>query len=140
MKKNIILIISSILATVFIAGCAKTEEKADGQQTMFSAQTEIGIYKDGKAVITFDKYSQQISRNAAGTLFRIQSDNLAKVAECKFSVTPSNGKDIETTISFTGIDAGNVSDVFKCIKTDNSKCYLWNENSKCGIIIPTNFN
>ena len=140
MKKNIIILISGILLTFFVAGCTKTEEKAEGQQTLFSAQTEIGIYKDGKAVITFDKYSQQISRNAAGTLFRIQSDNLAKLAECKFSAAPSNGKDIETTISFPGIDSGNVSDVFKCIKTDNSKCYLWNEKSKCGIIIPTNFN
>lgn len=73
MKKNIILLISGILMTFFVAGCTKAEEKAEGQQTLFSAQTEIGIYKDGKAVITFDKYSQQISRNAAGTLFRMRA-------------------------------------------------------------------
>lgn len=41
MKKNIILLISGILMTFFVAGCTKTEEKAEGQQTLFSAQTEI---------------------------------------------------------------------------------------------------
>ncbi len=140
MKRKITILFSSIIALLALAGCSENEETISGQQTMFSELREIGIYIDGKAIISFDKYSYQTSRNAAGTLFRIQKDNLTKIAECRFSVNPSKYREVEATVTFTGTAADNISGTFKIIKYENGKCYLWNTENNCGLIIPSSSN
>lgn len=140
MKRNITILFTSIIALIALAGCSENEETISGQQTVFSDLKEIGIYIDGKAIISFDKYSHQTSRNAAGTLFRIQKDNLTKVAECRFSDNPSHSKETEVAVTFTGISADNISGLFKVIKYENAKCYLWNAENNCGLIIPSSSN
>lgn len=136
MKKNIIILITGIIAALSFYGCRQDEGTIDSIQETFSKEENYGVYMNGKETVCFDRYNYQISRNTTGTLFRIQSDNLSKVAECRFSADPTTQKEIETTITFTGAGTENINDTFTCIRNENGKCWLWNAKLKCGIIMP----
>lgn len=120
-------------------GCTNPDEKFDALKTYLAEQTEVGIYRDGKAVFTFDKTRDQIYMNRSELLFRIQNDDATKYMELTLSDEPKVGATIDVIMLSSGYD-NLTSAVFSRMtvtKSADNICFLAGDSSSSytGIII-----
>ena len=133
--KRLSIILFAILAFAVSFTSCKQEKENDLAKDMFLNQIDLGVYAKDAPVMTYIKSLHQIATNDAGTLMRIQNDNLSKYVDCRFSERPEMGATVTVDLKFKGVELGIESGDFEVINDDGICVWLWDSADQVGIII-----
>ena len=133
--KRFSIILFAILAFAMSFTSCKQEKENDLGKDIFLNQMDMGIYSKGEPVMTYLKALHQVATNDAGTLLRIQTDNLSKYVNCKFSEAPVLDAVITVDIKAKGVELPVESGSFEVINDDGILMWLWDSSDQLGIII-----
>lgn len=131
------------LAVFSLASCSKGgdetppgpgPEPGNPSRESFLKTTEYGLYRGGEAVMAYNRAQEQIVRNAAGTLFRIQNDDQTRVVACTFSAKPRADAELTVRYRCVGLTEDGAEGGFSVLKVSGEKVWLWNEESGIGIL------
>ena len=133
--KRLSIILFAILAFAVSFTSCKQEKENDMGRDIFLNQMDMGVYSKGEPVMTYMKALHQVATNDAGTLLRIQNDNLSKYVNCKFSDIPTLNAVIEVEFKVKGIELAAEKGSFEVINDDGICMWLWDSADQIGIII-----
>lgn len=134
---NSLPLLPATLILLTVSGCKDDETSADLGDKAFLQNIEYGLYVDNARTMVYQKYEHQISRSIDGKAFRLQTDNLSQLVACTFSSGPSSGGSVEVALRTIGIPKiDNGTFLFAVKKMEAGKCWLWNNETQTGIIVP----
>ena len=138
MKKVMIIFIAAVSALLALSGCREEGAKLSPQGEMFLMQSEYGIYKGDLPVMDFSRYESQMSINTLGTLFRLQTNDLSRVVECRLDRAPMGERKVVADVDFEGLNIESLEEAdFRVVKEEPGKAWLWNQESGIGILMLT---
>lgn len=139
MKMRLIkVILLSFILVVTSTSCHRLVEIDSLEKQLFLEETQIGCFKDGHDYLVYSEAEHQLCINPRRHTFRIQSDNQFEYCHV----------DMESYPRYIGLSVILVLDIcrenesvnytllFECSKIENGLIWLWNKESKLGIILP----
>lgn len=125
-----------ISAAILFQACDKTKEE-DHSRDDFAATESLGIFKDGKPVLTFLKNSHQYYCNPKAGVLRIIDNEGTRDVTIKLSAMPSSSRKVEGSLSGNmGVTAFSFSEL-EILKIDSRTVWLWSDKDKVGMILPS---
>lgn len=138
--KNLKYILPLLLAAL-LSACSKDETETlnpetQGLRNAFTALSEIGIYKDAKAVLTFDKARHQYYCKPSKYLFRIQDNAGVQYANLQMDDMPTGSRGVGGTLTDNmELGIGSMKSIVM-LKSDDRFVWLWCDTALTGIILP----
>ncbi|MEF9931757.1 MAG: hypothetical protein RR770_05605 [Bacteroidales bacterium] len=128
-----------ILFVLFFCSCSGNDKPiVDGGIEYFITKDNIGLFVENRNVFNYNQLDCQIAFNEKRKMIRLQSDNQMFYVNIVMSIFPKAKDDfINVIINYkTQTEKLNTSLEMSVVKIDNQKYWLWNDNSKMGIILP----
>lgn len=128
----------SILLIVLLASCRKEIVIDSVEKGIFLEESELGCYKDGHDYVVYDPKLHQLALNPARHTVRLQTDNQEEYYHMSLESYPrSIGVNILADFHIKkGGQSVKYTFVFECSKIGDGKLWLWNKDSKLGVVIP----
>lgn len=126
-----------LVLVISVSGCTRGEEVLSDAQHEFMESTEYGMYRNGKPEFVYIKYEHQLSVTEDGSAFRIQTDNQDRLLSCTFDAPLA--ADTEILVGIVSAGLSEVRDgemVYRCLKSESGRTWLWNEENLTGIVAP----
>lgn len=124
----------AIAACVLMAACNGTKEDNTARDA-FSASQEMGIYRDGKAVLTFSKTRHQYWCSPSAATLRILTNDGASHTTLKLNAMPTENTETDGEFSGNMSVSGKVSGL-RILKKDSRNVWLWSDEDKVGLMLP----
>lgn len=106
------------------------------ERSAMADSTQIGIYKEGKALLKFDKSSQQYYCNTATFVFRIQDSYAMKRTTLTLSGMPTEKTRVGGRLDGNmGVAIGQITDLY-ILKRDSAHVWLWSDADRVAVILP----
>lgn len=131
--------ITSLLLTALLAvSCGKEKEKEEQRyREEFIANENLGIYKDGKPVLTFLKNTHQYYCNPSEGILRIIDNEGKRDVTVKLSEMPTSSTGADGTLSGNmGVNGFSFSDL-KVLEMTDRTVWLWSGNVRLGLLLPS---
>lgn len=129
--------ITSLLLSIILAASCVKEKEEQRYREEFIANENLGIYKDGKPVLTFLKNTHQYYCNPSDGILRIIDNEGKRDVTVKLSGMPASSTGADGTLSGNmGVDNISFSDL-KVLEITEKRVRLWSENDKVGLILPS---
>lgn len=131
--------ITSLLLTALLAvSCGKEKEKEEQRYLEeFIANENLGIYKDGKPVLTFLKNTHQYYCNPSEGILRIIDNEGKRDVTVKLSGMPTSSTGADGTLSGNmGVNGFSFSDL-KVLEMTDRTVWLWSDNDRLGLLLPS---
>lgn len=131
--------ITSLLLTALLAvSCGKEKEKEEQRyREEFIANENLGIYKDGKPVLTFLKNTHQYYCNPSEGILRIIDNEGKRDVTVKLSGMPTSSTGADGTLSGNmGVNGFSFSDL-KVLEMTDRTVWLWSDNDRLGLLLPS---
>lgn len=142
MKSNKIKLRLSLLLLVLfpVLHSCKGNEEPEHKNGMayFLLQREMGVYVDGTQVVKYDEYESQIAYNVARRIFRFQTNDQGVYAHLVLSQLPVPDENVPVEVALnykTGQETRSMQCLMKVAKVEGNLCWLWEEESKTGVIL-----
>lgn len=126
---------------VALSSCDKPRIIIDSdQKRAFLVSEKEGYYRNDAAILLFDEELHQKVLNKKRRQFRIQSDTQNEFINIELEAFPkSEGVHILTKFHYRKSDADlSMTILLECSKLTEEKMWLWNKESKIGLIVPKN--
>ena len=129
-------IFAALLSSLLLSACNGNKEDNNLREE-FSVAEDLGIYQDGKPVLTFLKNKHQYYCNPAEGILRIIDNEGTRDVTVKLSGMPSTSGTVSGTVSGNmGITGFSFSEL-KVLKIDSRTVWLWSDKEKAGFILPS---
>ena len=138
MKRIFNIIIIAAVALFVAVSCRRIVEIDSVEKGIFMDETEIGCYKDGHDYLVYDPLLHQLALNPKRHTLRLQTDKQMEFYHIDMESYPRTvGVTILADIHMmAGRESMEFTMAFECSKMESGKIWLWNKESKLGVIIP----
>ena len=134
--KTAFRIFATLLSCLLLSACNGNKEDNNFREE-FSASDGLGIYQDGKPVLTFLKNKHQYYCNPTEKILRIIDNEGTRDVTVKLDAMPSSSGNVSGTVSGNmGITGFSFSEL-KVLKIDSRTVWLWSDKDKVGFILPS---
>ncbi len=134
--KTAFRIFTALISSLLLFSCDGNKED-DTFREEFSAAENLGIYQDGRTVLTFLKNKHQYYCNPAEKILRIIDNEGARDVTVKLDGMPSSSGNVSGTVSGNmGITGFSFSGL-RILKIDSRTVWLWSDKDKVGFILPS---
>ena len=129
-------IFAALLSCLLLSACNGNKED-NNLREKFSVAEDLGIYQDGKPVLTFLKNKHQYYCSPTEGILRIIDNEGTRDVTVKLSGMPSTSGTVSGTVSGNmGITGFSFSEL-KVLKIDSRTVWLWSDKEKAGFILPS---
>lgn len=137
MKYAKYLLLMLLFAT---ASCSDDDTEMDPatrtQMIALLSTDATGIYRNGEALLLFDKAEHVLICTPSKYTFRIQNDAGTSFVNLRLEAMPgANGRVGGTESDNLGFDIGTMDDI-RQLHTDGKKIWLWSDKAHMGFIFP----
>lgn len=134
--KTTFRIFATLLSCLLLFSCNGNKEDNNFREE-FSASDGLGIYQDGKQVLTFLKNKHQYYCNPTEKILRIIDNEGTRDVTVKLDAMPSSSGNVSGTVSGNmGITGFSFSEL-RLLKIDSRTVWLWSDKDKVGFILPS---
>ncbi len=134
--KTALRIFATLLSCLLLSACNGNKEDNNFRKE-FSVAEDLGIYQDGKPVLTFLKNKHQYYCNSTEKILRIIDNEGTRDVTVKLDAMPSSSGNVSGTVSGNmGITGFSFSEL-KILKIDSRTVWLWSDKEKVGFILPS---
>lgn len=134
--KTAFRIFATLLSCLLLSACSGNKEDDSFREEFYAAE-DLGIYKDGKPVLTFLKNKHQYYCSPSEGILRIIDNEGTRDVTLKLDAMPSSSGTVDGTVSGNmGIAGFSVSDL-RILKIDSRTVWLWSDKDKVGFILPS---
>ncbi len=134
--KTAFRIFTTLLSCILFSACNGNKEDNNYQEE-FSVAEDLGIYQNGKSVLTFLKNKHQYYCNPTEKILRIIDNEGTRDVTVKLDAMPSTSGTVSGTVSGNmGITGFSFSEL-KVLKIDNRTIWLWSDKDQVGFILPS---
>lgn len=121
--------------SAWAAACSKEDPDAGLRRALLDAQIP-GIYREGQALFTFDRTSQQLVPTPARRTVRIQHDDGIGYVEIRLEAMPAEGETVYVSLA-NNLDIDiETPRTFTLIGTEKGYLRLWSNETRTGVLIP----
>ena len=129
-------IFAALIVCIFLFACNGNKEDNSFREE-FSVSDGLGIYQDGKPVLTFLKNKHQYYCNPSEGILRIIDNEGTRDVTVKLDGMPSSSGKVSGTVTGNmGITGFSFSEL-EIIKMDSRTVWLWSDKDKAGFIFPS---
>lgn len=129
-------IFTTLIFCLLLSACNGNKEDNNFREE-FSASDGLGIYQDGKPVLTFLKNKHQYYCNPTEKILRIIDNEGTRDVTVKLDAMPSSSGNVSGNVSGNmGITGFSFSEL-KILKIDSRTVWLWSDKDKVGFILPS---
>jgi len=135
---GIFLISGMFLCTVLLCTCVRDVNIDSLEKEKFLENDRVGFYIDGEPVFLYVESIHQKAVNAARGVFRFQTDVQDTCLNVTYKSEPRN-VGVHVLIDMDYIeprDRINLEYEFECSRITGSKIWLWDSETKNGMILP----
>lgn len=138
MKRLIRVILVFLTFMVMNTSCNRLVEIDSLEKKLFLDEVQIGCFKDGHDYLVYNEAIHQLCINPRRHTFRLQSDNQEEYYHIDMESYPRYiGVSVIMTLDMCkGRESRNYTLLFECSKIEDGLIWLWNKESKLGIIVP----
>ncbi len=105
------------------------------EQSDFTELSKVSIVGAGVEQLLFNTKTSQVV--ASGTNYEVIDNQGFSLSTISLTALPTSGATISATYTING-QSGNANDL-KLVETKNGLIYLWNGESKSGVILPVQY-
>lgn len=114
----------------------KLDPKIRAERNALTANTQYGIYQNGRPSFIFDKNLQQLYINPVKGVYRIQNDLGTLYAELTLEGEPTQKNSVTGSLNHNvGLSSVTLDQII-LLKSDNDRLWLWCDNAHTGFILP----
>lgn len=134
--KTLFRIFILIFTCLLISAC-RSDKEDNRLREDFSAAEVLGIYQEGKPVLTFIKNKHQYYCSPKERILRIIDNEGTRDVTVKLSGMPSSSGTVSGTVSGNmGITGFSFSEL-RMIRNENRTVWLWSDKDNVGFILPS---
>lgn len=131
-----------LLVTLLLAATSCSNDKTEidplikAQRGALLSTDATGLYRNGEALLLFDKSEHALVCIPAKNTFRIQNDAGTSFVNLQLDAMPGEGRKVGGTLRDNmGYDIGTMDDI-RMLYTDGKKIWLWSDKARLGLIFP----
>ncbi|HAY18884.1 MAG TPA: hypothetical protein DCY24_06800 [Rikenellaceae bacterium] len=128
-------IFTALISCFLLFACNGSKEDNTFREE-FSVSDGLGIYQDGKPVLTFLKNKHQYYCNPSEGILRIIDNEGTRDVTVKLDGMPSSSGKVSGVVSGNMGIAGFSFSELGILKIDSRTVWLWSDKDKVGFILP----
>lgn len=129
-------IFSMIACLLCIAGCAGSGVDGDRFREQMEQSQSLGVWKDGRQIVTFSKTAHQYWCSPSERTIRIIDNDGAELVLLRLDRMPSESVAADGTLSGdTGAGTIGIKDLY-ILKHDVRNIWLWSDVNNIGLVLP----
>ena len=128
-------IFTALISCFLLFACNGSKEDNTFREE-FSVSDGLGIYQDGKPVLTFLKNKHQYYCNPSEGILRIIDNEGTRDVTVKLDGMPSSSGKVRGVVSGNMGIAGFSFSELGILKIDSRTVWLWSDKDKVGFILP----